>query len=249
MESYKSKSMDKRTFIKNSAIIGIGGLITPVLPGYVRAAGTAAPGNSGDTYRLPELDYPYDALEPYIDAMTMEIHYSKHHAGYTMKFNAAVEESGLQKTPVKEIFRKASSYPVAVRNNGGGFYNHKMFWKVLSPDGGGEPKGGLARAIDKGFGSFDKFREEFSGAAATRFGSGWAWLVGTEEGLRVTSTPNQDNPLMDTAEVRGFPLMGLDVWEHAYYLKYQNRRGDYISAFWNLVNWDYVASRFEKSMK
>jgi Fe-Mn family superoxide dismutase len=237
--------MDKRTFLKNSAILAFGGPVAVSLPGSLASAmarGSAA----GEIYTLPDLDYAYDALEPHIDAMTMEIHHSKHHAGYTSKFNAALTSAGSADTPIKDLFRKVSQQPVAIRNNGGGFYNHKVFWKCLSPKGGGTAGGDIGKAIDKHFGSFDKFREQFSTAAATRFGSGWAWLVKTDGGLMVTSTPNQDNPLMDVADQQGYPLLAIDVWEHAYYLKYQNRRTDYIAAFWNVVNWDYVNERFNK---
>jgi Fe-Mn family superoxide dismutase len=241
--------MDKRTFLKNSAILSIGGAITVGMPGAVKAAGAMGQRSTGgEAYKLPDLDYAYDALEPYIDAMTMEIHHSKHHAGYTRKFNAALKEAGLGDTGIKKIFSQVSKYPAGIRNNGGGFFNHKLFWKGLSPDGGGEPKGDLLKAIEKNFGGYEQFRKKFSAAAATRFGSGWAWLVKTPDGkLAVASTPNQDNPLMDVSEVRGMPLLGIDVWEHAYYLKYQNRRADYISAFWNLVNWDFVAESFRKA--
>ena len=239
--------MDKRTFLKNSAILGAGGILAGSIPGTIQAARTSAGIHSGeDHYKLPELAYPYDALEPHIDAVTMEIHHSMHHAGYTRKFNAAVISEGLEDKGIKEIFSKVSQQPDGIRNNGGGYYNHKIFWKGLSPRGGGEPAGDLLKAIEKNFGSFEKFREVFSAAAATRFGSGWAWLVKTDGGLAVTSTPNQDNPLMDVAEVQGFPLLTIDVWEHAYYLKYQNRRTDYIEAFWNVVDWDFVTRRYNK---
>ena len=194
-------------------------------------------------FELPKLDYAYDALEPHIDARTMEIHYTKHHAAYTTNLNNALPGTGMEGRPIEEILAKAGSLPMAVRNNGGGFYNHMLFWKVMSPRGGGLPAGDVAGAIDKTFGSFENFRKEFSTAAATRFGSGWAWLVKTADGLKVTSTPNQDNPLMDIAEVKGTPILGLDVWEHAYYLHYQNRRPDYIAAFWNVVNWEEVNKR------
>jgi len=240
--------MDKRTFLKNSAILSIGGSIMTAIPGTLKAADLIAAGSKEDEpFKLPELDYAYDALEPNIDAMTMEVHHSKHHAGYTRKFNAAVKEAGLTDTSIDEIFKQVSKYPSGIRNNGGGFYNHKLYWKGLSPKGGGQPKAELLKAIEKSFGKFDNFRESFSTAAATRFGSGWAWLVKTEKGLQVTSTPNQDNPLMDVSDVNGFPLLAIDVWEHAYYLKYQNRRTEYISAFWNVVNWDYVTERYNKS--
>ncbi len=196
-------------------------------------------------FELPKLDYAYDALEPHIDARTMEIHHTKHHAAYTANLNNAVAGSELESSSIEDILAKVSGLSPAIRNNGGGFYNHNLFWKVMGPNGGGQPSGELADAIAKEFGSFDSFKEEFAKAAATRFGSGWAWLVKTGSELKVTSTPNQDNPLMDLAEVKGTPILGLDVWEHAYYLHYQNRRPDYISAFWNVLNWDEVAKRFK----
>lgn len=196
-------------------------------------------------FELVKLDYAYDALEPHIDARTMEIHHTKHHAAYTTKLNDAVEGTALEGKSIEEILGGVSSLSAAVRNNGGGFYNHNLFWKVMGPNGGGTPSGDLADAINKAFGSFDSFKNEFSKAAATRFGSGWAWLVKTSGGLVVSSTPNQDNPLMDLADVKGTPILGLDVWEHAYYLHYQNRRPDYIAAFWNVINWDEVAKRFK----
>ncbi|MCB0824166.1 MAG: superoxide dismutase [Bacteroidales bacterium] len=195
-------------------------------------------------FELPKLDYAYDALEPYIDARTMEIHHTKHHGGYTSKLNDAIENTELSGKSIEEILSQISKASAAVRNNGGGFYNHKLFWKVMSPNGGGNPSGELAAAIDKNFGTFDKFKDTFSNEAATRFGSGWAWLVKTGDKLVVSSTPNQDNPLMDIAETKGTPILGLDVWEHAYYLHYQNRRPDYINAFWNVVNWEEVARLF-----
>jgi Fe-Mn family superoxide dismutase len=195
-------------------------------------------------FELPKLDYDYNALEPYIDATTMEIHHTKHHAAYTAKFNDAVKGAGLEGKSVEEILKNISKYPLAVRNNGGGYYNHSLFWKVLSPHGGGQPKGDLLAAIEKSFGSFDNFKSEFSAAAGSVFGSGWAWLIKSNGGLKVITTPNQDSPLMDVAAVKGTPIMALDVWEHAYYLKYQNRRPEYISAFWNIVSWDEVAKRF-----
>ena len=195
------------------------------------------------SFELPKLDYAYDALEPHIDAKTMEIHHSKHHAAYTAKFNAAVEGTELEGKTAREIFASISTASGAVRNNGGGFYNHNEFWKFLSPNGGGTPTGDLLAAIEKDFGSFDAFKEAFSNAAANQFGSGWAWLVKTADGLKVSSTANQDNPLMDVAAVKGEILLCIDVWEHAYYLNYQNLRPSYIAAFWNVVNWDEVASR------
>ena len=198
-------------------------------------------------FELPELPYGFDALEPNIDARTMEIHYGKHHAGYTKKLNAAIEGTDLEKMKIEDILANVSKYSGAVRNNGGGYYNHSLFWAVMSPDGGGEPSSrmNIHKAIERDFGSFDAFKEEFSKAAATRFGSGWAWLcVDSDDKLFVTSTPNQDNPLMDVVEKQGTPILGLDVWEHAYYLNYQNRRPDYIAAFFNVINWKEVTERY-----
>ena len=198
------------------------------------------------SFKLPDLSYDYSALEPHIDARTMEIHHSKHHGGYTTKLNGAIEGTDLEGKSVEDILAGISSASTAVRNNGGGYYNHNLFWEVMGPNGGGEPTGELLDAINSHFGSFADFREKFSNAAATRFGSGWAWLVKQDDGsLAVTSTPNQDNPLMDIADVKGTPILGIDVWEHAYYLKYQNRRPEYIEAFWNVINWDEVAKRFK----
>ncbi|MEX2597497.1 MAG: superoxide dismutase [Salibacteraceae bacterium] len=196
-------------------------------------------------FELPPLDYAHDALEPHIDAKTMEIHHGKHHAGYTSKLNAAIEGTPLEGKPIDDILKNLDMSNGAVRNNGGGFYNHSLFWKVMSPNGGGMPSDNLADAIDKAYGSFEKFKEAFSNAAATQFGSGWAWLCVHSGGkVEVCSTPNQDNPLMPDVACGGTPILGLDVWEHAYYLNYQNRRPDYISAFWNVVNWDEVSKRF-----
>lgn len=195
-------------------------------------------------FELPSLPYAHDALEPHIDAKTMEIHHGKHHNGYVTNLNNAINGTDLENKSIEELMKVAGSNP-AVRNNGGGHYNHDLFWKIMSPNGGGTPSGELASAIDAKFGSFDAFKEEFAKAAATRFGSGWAWLcVDTKKELCVCSTPNQDNPLMDIAECPGTPILGLDVWEHAYYLNYQNRRPDYVSAFWNVVNWDEVGKRY-----
>ena len=199
------------------------------------------------SYKLPELPYSYDALEPHFDAATMEIHHSKHHQGYTNKLNAALEEAGLTDKNIEDLFGTTSKLSTGIRNNGGGFYNHSLFWSVLSPNGGGEPKGKVAEAIQETFGSFDAFKDTFNNAAATRFGSGWAWLIVDEnKKLKVTSTPNQDNPLMDVATDNGTPILGLDVWEHAYYLKYQNKRPEYIDAFFNVVDWEEVASKYAK---
>ncbi len=198
------------------------------------------------SFKLPDLDYAHDALEPHIDAKTMEIHHGKHHAGYTKKLNAAIESTELDDKSIDFILTNLDLSNTAVRNNGGGFYNHSLFWKVMSPDGGGKPSGALAEAIDKSFGSFDGFKEAFSKAAATQFGSGWAWLTVHEGGgVEVCSTPNQDNPLMPNVGCAGVPILGLDVWEHAYYLNYQNKRPEYIEAFFNVINWDEVSKRYE----
>ena len=202
------------------------------------------------SYQLPALPYAYVALEPYIDAATMEIHHTKHHQGYTTKLNAALEEAELIDEDLEDLFTKISELPKGIRNNGGGYYNHKLFWTILSPKGGGEPTGAVAKAITDAYGSFEAFKEAFDAAAATRFGSGWAWLiVGEDKKVKVTSTPNQDNPLMDVADDKGTPILGLDVWEHAYYLNYQNKRPEYISAFWKLLNWDEVEKRYQEAIK
>lgn len=195
-------------------------------------------------FTLPALPYAFNALEPHIDAKTMEIHHGKHHNAYVTNLNSAIAGTDLEGKSLEELMKVAGSN-AAVRNNGGGHWNHSLFWQVISPNGGGSPSGGLAAAIDAKFGSFDAFKETFNKAAATRFGSGWAWLcVDTKKELCVCSSPNQDNPLMDVSDCPGTPILGLDVWEHAYYLHYQNRRLDYVAAFWNLVNWDEVSKRF-----
>ena len=201
-------------------------------------------------FELPALPYATDALEPHIDKMTMEIHHGKHHQAYVDNLNKALAGTEGENAKIEDILASISKYPVAVRNNGGGHFNHTMFWAIMSPNGGGAPSGDLATAINSAFGSFDEFKKKFSEAGATRFGSGWAWLTVDQSGkLQVSSTPNQDNPLMDIADVKGTPILGMDVWEHAYYLKYQNKRPDYISAFWNVINWDAVADRFAKAKK
>ena len=199
------------------------------------------------SFKLPDLPYAYDALEPHIDARTMEIHHTKHHNGYTNKLNAAIEGTELEGKKIEDILADVSKYSAGVRNNGGGYYNHCLFWTVMSPDGGGEPSDrmNIKKAIDRDFGGLDNLKSELKKAATGRFGSGWAWLcVDSDDKLFVTSTANQDNPLMDVAEKRGTPVLGIDVWEHAYYLNYQNRRGDYVDAFFNLVNWAEVTKRY-----
>lgn len=197
------------------------------------------------SFELPNLPYAHDALEPHIDARTMEIHHGKHHAGYTAKLNAAVEGTANEGKSITDILKGLDMSNGALRNNGGGYYNHNLFWEVMSPNGGGAPRGDLAAAIDKAYGSFEGFKDAFSNAAATQFGSGWAWLCVHKGGaVKVCSTPNQDNPLMPGVSCEGTPILGLDVWEHAYYLNYQNRRPDYINAFFNVINWDKVSELY-----
>ncbi|QCR23530.1 superoxide dismutase [Pontibacter sp. SGAir0037] len=199
-------------------------------------------------FELPKLPYAYDALEPHIDARTMEIHHTKHHQAYTTNLNNAIQGTDLEGKSIEEILTSIPADNKAVRNNGGGYYNHNLFWTILSPNGGGQPSGELAEAINSAFGSFDQFKEKFNAAAATRFGSGWAWLCVKDGKLEVCSTPNQDVTIMPFSEgCSGTPILGLDVWEHAYYLNYQNRRPDYISAFWNVVNWEEVTRRYNEA--
>ncbi len=199
-------------------------------------------------FTLPELPYAFNALEPHVDARTMEIHHDKHHAAYVNNLNAALQGTEHEGKSLEQLLANISKLPPAVRNNGGGHWNHTMFWEIMSPDGGGEPSGDLAAQINKDFGSLDEMKKQFAQAGATRFGSGWAWLcVGDNGGLFISSTPNQDNPLMDLADKKGRPILCLDVWEHAYYLHYQNRRPDYISAWWNVVNWAEVGKRFRNA--
>ena len=196
-------------------------------------------------FTLAALPYAYDALETHIDSLTMQIHHGKHHQAYVDNLNKAIAGSENENKSLEELVKNAGKISPAVRNNGGGHWNHSFFWESLTPGGGGAPTGKLADAIHSSFGSFDSFKEKFAQAGLTRFGSGWAWLIVKDGKLEVSSTPNQDNPLMDVAETKGTPILGVDVWEHAYYLKYQNKRGDYLAAFWNLVNWARVAERFE----
>ena len=251
--------MNKREFLKKSALLGAGALVAPtLLESRSTATATAkakesllaslTPLNEG-TFLQAELGYAYDALEPHIDARTMELHYSKHHAGYTRKFNAALEQEYVQTEDIKEIFASVSKYGAGVRNNGGGYFNHALYWRFMSPDGGESPTGKLAEALTDAFGSVEEFKKLFAATAASQFGSGWGWLLLDKEGkLQVTSTPNQDNPLMDVAEVQGTPLLNVDVWEHAYYLNYQNQRKSYLEAYWNVVDWDFVASLYEEAL-
>jgi Fe-Mn family superoxide dismutase len=203
--------------------------------------------NNMAKFELPQLPYSYDALEPYIDKMTMEIHHTKHHNAYVTNLNKALEGTEHEGKSLEEMFSMMSKLSPAVRNNGGGHWNHSLFWALMKPNGGGNPTGKIADAINSTFGSFDELKNKFNTAATTRFGSGWAWLIVQDGKLVVSSTPNQDNPLMDVAEVKGTPILGLDVWEHAYYLKYQNRRPEYVENWWNVINWDKVNELFSKA--
>jgi len=201
------------------------------------------------SFQLPDLNYDFDSLEPHIDAKTMQIHHGKHHAGYTSKLNAAVEGTDLEGKSIEDLLSTLDLSNTAVRNNGGGYYNHCLFWEIMSPNGGGSPSGNLLSAIEKAFGSFDEFKAEFSKAAATRFGSGWAWLCAHSDGsLEICSTANQDNPIMNGIGCGGSPILGLDVWEHAYYLNYQNRRPDYINGFFNVIDWAKVEEKYNSNI-
>jgi len=241
--------MERRKFFKSVGLLTAAAYIGPKVFGNEQVQ-VKAPGIEGvPAPEFPPLPFAYDALEPYIDARTMEIHYDKHHRAYYTNFMNAVKGTALEGKPLSEIFSTISKQTDAVRNNGGGYYNHLFFWKNLGKGSSG-PSNDLSSALTKSFGSVDKFKETFNTAAKTRFGSGWAWLyLGTDKNLAVASSPNQDNPLMDLSPVKGTPLLTLDVWEHAYYLKYQNKRPDYIDAFWNVVNWDEVNRRYQQALK
>ncbi len=242
------KPISRRFFIANSskASLAVGLVGVGILSSCANDAKSNGRSILATGYSQTPLAYDYAALEPNIDAKTMEIHYTKHAASYASNLKAALEEEKVDAAvPLEEVLNNISKYSTAMRNNGGGHYNHELFWKVMSPAGGGKPEGDLAAAIDSSFGSYDAFVTEFETAAKTRFGSGWAWLVVDEDNkLAVGSTANQDNPLMDASDFKGTPLMGLDVWEHAYYLNYQNKRPDYVSAFWNVLDWNKVSERF-----
>jgi superoxide dismutase, Fe-Mn family len=235
------REFNRRKFLKLTAAASVAGAGMKIM-GDNLIAKALTPG-VGESFSLPPLPYAPEALEPHIDAMTMQIHHGKHHKAYVDNLNKAITESGLKTDSLESLLKNVSTHPVAIRNNGGGHFNHSMFWKLMTP-GSGALSGPIADAVIAQFGSEAAFREKFNAAALQRFGSGWAWLVKDGDKLVITSTPNQDNPLMDVSDVKGVPLLGLDVWEHAYYLKYQNKRVDYINAWWNVVNWNEVNAIF-----
>jgi len=232
--------MDKRTFLKTSILAGAGALLAANNPLKATAQSFSDSESGPMTFPQLPLPYAYNALEPHIDAQTMEIHYSKHYAAYTKNFNDALVSQKINSSSIEDIFRNTSKYPAAIRNQGGGYYNHSLFWEIMGPNAGGEPTGEVASKITSNFGSFAEFKEDFSKAALTLFGSGWVWLIVKDGKLEITTSANQDNPVMDVASVKGKPIFALDIWEHAYYLKHQNRRAEYIDAFWNVVNWKKV---------
>jgi superoxide dismutase, Fe-Mn family len=243
----KQQIMERRTFLKSAGLLGAAVTFAP--ESFAGGKGSIATGAVLNALEFPSLPYAYDALEPHIDAQTMEIHYDKHHRAYYTNYLGAIKGTPLENQAPEQVFASISKHPDAVRNNGGGYYNHLVFWNNMSKQTG-KPSKELDAAITKAFGSFDKFRETFSNAGKTRFGSGWAWLVmNRDKSLAVGSTANQDNPLMDAAPIKGVPLLALDVWEHAYYLKYQNRRPDYIEAWWKVVNWEEVNRRYSEAQK
>jgi len=245
----------RRDFIKKSAFFSVAGIAATIIPGSVKAVTRRMEEQNlldeAGKFTLPSLPYGYDALEPHIDKMTMEIHYTKHHNAYVVNLNKALEgRKGEDNLSLEEICKNISKYPAAVRNNGGGHYNHSLFWTMMKPNGGGQPQGALGDAIKNTFNTFDEFKTKFSDTAMKRFGSGWAWLVvNPDKKLEIGSTPNQDNPLMDISEFKGTPVLAIDVWEHAYYLKNQNRRADYIASWWNVVNWEEASKLFTTATK
>ena len=245
MDNFKNS---RRQFIGKSAKASLALTAISSLPAYFSACASGSAVKEATGFDQQPLPYAYNALEPVIDAMTMELHYSKHASGYSKNLKEAAQAEGIDaNTSLENVLANISKYSIKLRNNGGGHYNHELFWKCMKPSGEGKPSGKLLAAIEKDFSSFDAFKTQFSDAGKNRFGSGWAWLVvGPDKKLVIGSTPNQDNPLMDASELKGFPLLGVDVWEHAYYLKYQNRRPEYLEAWWNVVNWGYVQSRFEQ---
>lgn len=246
-EYKKGKIMQRRKFIYALGTIPIVSAFSKIEGQIKNFSNNIRSENIMAKFELPQLPYSYDALEPYIDKATMEIHHTKHHNAYVTNLNKAIEGTELEGKSLDELFKMMSKVSPAVRNNGGGHWNHSLFWTLMKQNGGGVPSGKLADAIKSAFGSFDEFKAKFNNAAATRFGSGWAWLIVQNGKLVVTSTPNQDNPLMDLADEKGTPILGLDVWEHAYYLKYQNRRPEYIENWWNVVNWEKVAELYSKA--
>jgi len=248
--------MDKRTFLKKGIATGItlasSSVVLPMVSCTEKRSSSEEEQQTATAagFTLPALPYAVDALAPYIDQQTMEIHHGKHHQGYTNKLNAAIEGTDYASSSIEDILGSISASDTAIRNNGGGFYNHRLFWECMSPNATGMPSGELAKAIDKNFGSFDNMKEAFESAALGRFGSGWAWLLTDAQGnLSIGSTANQDNPLMSFAEISGTPVLALDVWEHAYYLNYQNKRGDYVKAFWEVANWEGADARFQQAMQ
>lgn len=240
--------MERRKFIKSAGLVTAAAYVGPKVFGRDQVSGVSSETEGSRAPEFPPLPFAYDALEPYIDARTMEIHYDKHFRAYYNNFINAIKGTPLEEMSINNIFASVSKQSDAIRNNGGGYYNHLLFWNNLG-NGSTGPSSELSAAITKTFGSFDKFRETFSTAAKTRFGSGWAWLyLDSDKNLAVGSTPNQDNPLMDLSQLKGSPLLTVDVWEHAYYLKYQNKRADYVDAFWNVVNWDEVNKRYQQAI-
>jgi len=240
--------MNKREFLKKGILMGAGVIVAPAIftkKVYGSSELSFSPALNSEFLQVP-LPYAFNALEPHIDAQTMEIHYGKHHAAYTKNFNQFVKDEKIEGLGIEQIFANIEKYSAGVRNNGGGYYNHNFFWLNLSPNGGGEPTGKLLKEIEKSFGSFVAFKEEFTKAASTVFGSGWAWLIKQNDTLKIISSPNQDNPLMNISKEKGTPLMCIDVWEHAYYLKYQNKRADYITAYWNLIDWKFVNANLSR---
>ena len=240
----------RRSFLKKGSLLTLAGMGTQVLSGsLLKAMASNELGFLNEPFVLPSLPYAYDALEPFVDTLTMEIHYSKHHKAYVDNLNKAIAEGKINDT-LDELIMNASKYSPIIRNNAGGHWNHSFFWKLMRPEGGGEPSGEIASSINETFGSFDVFKTRLEEAGLKRFGSGWAWLiVDANKKLSIGSTPNQDNPLMDVSELKGTPILGIDVWEHAYYLKFQNRRGEYLKSWWNVVNWTEVNKNLEIAIK
>lgn len=239
--------MQRRQFLMSLGAVPILSSLSPVQKTLDYFNKQNIRSNKMGKFELPALPYSYDALEPYIDKQTMEIHHTKHHQAYVTNLNKALEGTDGEGKDLIDVMKNISKYPVGVRNNGGGHFNHSLFWNLMKSNGGGNPKGELEQVLNNTFGSFEEFKKKFGEAATTRFGSGWAWLIVNDTALEIVSTPNQDNPLMDIADRKGTPILGLDVWEHAYYLKYQNRRPEYIENWWNVVNWDAVEKLYQQA--